>query len=127
VVAQYLPVDPNVISKSNGTFTVDKQDCLGCYRRLMQGSSGDLSKAEFAQTYSCSKAFGQASLTAIFNKLCNVIIVGEADQTAPAATNASYFTKHITGAELTILEKVGHSFFWQRQPKQENDNFPRSP
>jgi predicted dienelactone hydrolase len=39
------------------------------------------------------------------------IIVGEADQIAPAAANASYFAKHIKGAELTILEKVGHYTF----------------
>jgi predicted dienelactone hydrolase len=39
------------------------------------------------------------------------IIVGEADQFAPASTNAAYFAKHIKGAELTIMKKAGHYAF----------------
>jgi predicted dienelactone hydrolase len=39
------------------------------------------------------------------------IIVGEADQFAPASANAAYFANHIRNSELTILEKVSHYTF----------------
>ena len=39
------------------------------------------------------------------------IVVGDADDTAPAATNADHYAKLIKGAKLTILPHVGHSTF----------------
>ena len=39
------------------------------------------------------------------------IVVGDADQFAPADVNASHYASHINGAELTLLESVGHYTF----------------
>ena len=52
------------------------------------------------------------------------IIAGEADQIAPAAVNASYFARHITGAELVILEKVGHYTFLAEGTEAGKRQFP---
>jgi len=66
-------------------------------------------KSIFAIAPALGEAFSAEGLSPI--RIPAKIIVGEADQTAPAAANATYFAKHIKGAELAILENVGHYAF----------------
>ena len=66
-------------------------------------------KSSFAIAPALGEAFSPEGLSSI--EIPVKIIVGEEDQIAPAATNGLYLAKHIKGAELAILEKVGHYTF----------------
>jgi predicted dienelactone hydrolase len=66
-------------------------------------------KCVFAIAPVLGEAFSPEGLSSI--KIPVKMVVGEADQMAPAIPNASYFAKYIRGAELSILENVGHYTF----------------
>ena len=63
----------------------------------------------FAIAPALGEAFSPEGLSPI--RIPVKIVVGDADRSAPATANASYFAEHIKGAELTILEKVAHYTF----------------
>jgi predicted dienelactone hydrolase len=79
-------------------------------------------KSIFAIAPALGEAFSPEGLSPI--RIPVKIIVGEADQTAPAAANASYLAKHIKGAELAILEKVGHYTFLAEATEAGKQEFP---
>ena len=66
-------------------------------------------KCVFAIAPVLGEAFPPEGLSCV--KIPVKMVVGEADQMAPATPNASYFAKYIRGAELSILESVSHYTF----------------
>ncbi|HEX4021470.1 MAG TPA: alpha/beta fold hydrolase [Acidobacteriaceae bacterium] len=66
-------------------------------------------KAVFAMAPAIGPAFTPQALRAI--DIPVQIVVGDADDVAPMATNAEYFAKLIKGARLTVLPHVGHMTF----------------
>ena len=79
-------------------------------------------KSIFAIAPALGEAFSPEGLSDI--RIPVKIIVGEADQTAPAASNASYLAKHIKDAELAILENVGHYTFLAEATEAGKQEFP---
>jgi predicted dienelactone hydrolase len=69
----------------------------------------DRVKCVFAIAPVLGGAFSAEGLASI--KIPVKMVVGEADQMAPAAPNASYFARYIRGAQLSILKNVGHYTF----------------
>jgi predicted dienelactone hydrolase len=94
----------------NPAALVEEFKSLDRYASVADASYRDYRvKSIFAIAPALGEAFSPEGLSPIVIPV--KIIVGEEDRTAPAAANASYLAKHITGAELTILEKVGHYTF----------------
>lgn len=66
-------------------------------------------KGVFAMAPAIGPAFTQKDLDPIHIPV--QIVVGDADDTAPPATNAAHYAKLISGAKLTVLPHVGHTTF----------------
>jgi predicted dienelactone hydrolase len=66
-------------------------------------------KAVFAIAPVLGEIFSEEGLSSIH--IPTRIVVGEADQLAPANVNATHYAMHIKDAELTLLGKVGHYTF----------------
>jgi predicted dienelactone hydrolase len=79
-------------------------------------------KCAFAISPAIGEAFSPDGLSTI--NIPVKIIVGGADQVAPAEGNASYFAKHIKGADLVILQNVGHYTFLAEATANGRDEFP---
>jgi predicted dienelactone hydrolase len=70
----------------------------------------DRVRAAFAIAPALGEAFTPAGLAGV--SIPVLIVVGAADQAAPAAVNAAHFARHITGAELRLPDgPVAHYTF----------------
>ena len=92
------------------TAFIEEFNSLDQYVAIADASHRDKRiKAAFAIAPVLGAAFSQTGLSSVDIPI--KIVVGNADQLAPANSNAKYFAKYIKNAELTILEKVGHYTF----------------
>lgn len=79
------------------------------FRREKESHRDARIKGVFAMAPAVGRAFTKKSLSAVHIPV--LIVIGDADDTTPLATNAGHYAKLIKGAKLTVLPKAGHMIF----------------